>query len=910
MSTVTELNPRLLALTEAGVSVWLDQIRRSMVEGGELARMVAVESLRGVTSNPAIFEKAILGSTDYDDDLRALARENLDSVAIYERIAIHDVQLAADVLAEVHRASGGRDGFVSLEVAPELAHDTEGTLEQVRAFWQRVNRRNVMIKIPGTPEGVPAIEQALYEGINVNVTLLFSVAAYEKVVEAYISALERRQNEGSSLDVNSVASFFISRVDTAVDRRLEQLGGSELAGTAALANARAAYRRFKGLFAGPRWEALRHAGAVVQRPLWASTGTKNPHYPDTMYVDGLVGAHTVNTMPLPTLLAFADHGEVTGPTAEHDPSGDLAALAEAGVNLDQVTDELLIDGVGQFEEAMTRLLAGIEERRAAVVTGKPSRIQARLPTSLQPAVAERVRQAVAENVAQRVWRRDASLWGGPGVPELEDRLGWLTVSEPMLEHAGDLYAFAEECRADGFTDAVLLGMGGSSLGPEVIRRSFGEVPDALRLQVLDSTHPDEVLRVQESVDLERTLFIVSSKSGSTVETLSHYRYFKALARPEQFVVVTDPGSPLERLASDDGLRRCFLNPADIGGRYSVLSYFGLVPAALMGVNIAALLHRCQVAEQMCAHYDSSESNSGLWLGAALGELARHGRDKLTFVISHPIESFGLWAEQLVAESTGKHGRGILPVADEPLGDSADVYGDDRVFVYRRNLDEPEEHLDAAIEQIGAAGHPTITLPAHGAADLGRIFFLTEFAVAVAGWALEINPFDQPNVQEAKDSTKRVLESGSMASVPAAGDGELRALLADAHPPHYVAILGYVPPSASVEEAVAELRVAIRSLTGAATTFGYGPRYLHSTGQLHKGGPPTGRFLQLVSAAERDAEIPGAGYSFGTLMAAQAAGDLETLRSHGRPAERVDVEGHPAQAIRALTERISAILQES
>jgi transaldolase / glucose-6-phosphate isomerase len=910
MSTITELNPRLLALTEAGVSVWLDQIRRSMVEGGELARMVAVESLRGVTSNPSIFEKAILGSTDYDEDLRALAKENLDSVAIYERIAIRDVQLAADVLADVHRSTNGRDGFVSLEVAPELAHDSEGTLEQVRSFWKRVDRPNVMIKIPGTGEGVRAIEEALYEGINVNVTLLFSVAAYEKVTEAYLRALERRLNEGLALDVNSVASFFVSRVDTAVDRQLEQLGRTDLAGTAALANARAAYRRFEEIFSGGRWDGLRHAGAAVQRPLWASTGTKNPHYADTMYVDGLVGAHTVNTMPLATLLAFADHGEVSGPTADHDPSEALQALANAGINLDQVTDELLVDGVKQFEEAMNRLLAGIEERRAAVVTGQPSRIQARLPALLQEPVAGRVRGAVADNVAQRIWRRDVTLWAPEGTPEIEDRLGWLTVSEPMLEHAADLHAFADECRAAGFTDAVLLGMGGSSLGPEVIRRSFGEVPGGLRLTVLDSTHPDVVLGFQDSVDLEKTLFIVSSKSGTTIETLSQYRYFKALARPDQFVVITDPGTPLEQLASDDGLRRCFLNPPDIGGRYSVMSYFGLLPAALMGVNIEALLHRCQVAEQMCAHYDSSESNSGLWFGATIGELARQGRDKLTFMISRPIESFGLWAEQLVAESTGKHERGIVPVVDEPLGDSADVYGDDRVFVYRRNLEEPDERLDTAIEQIAAAGHPTITLPAHGAADLGRIFFLTEFAVAVAGWALEINPFDQPDVQEAKDNTSRVLESGSVPAVGAASDDELRALLADARPPHYVAILGYLPPSAGLEEAVAGLRAAIRGATGAAVTFGYGPRYLHSTGQLHKGGPPTGRFLQLVDTPTRDAEIPGAGYSFGTLIASQAAGDLETLRSHGLPAQRVTLEGDPAEAVRALTGRITAILQES
>ena len=629
-----------------------------------------------------------------------------------------------------------------------------------------------------------------------------------------------------------------------------------------------------------------------------------------MYVEELVAAHTVNTMPMATLIAFADHGSVSGPTAEQDPSSDLKALADAGIDMNQVTDELLVDGVQQFEDAMNRLLAGIEERRSAVVTGRPPTISARIPTDLQGPVAERVGRAVSDKVAERVWRRDASLWGGPGVAEIEDRLGWLTVSEPMLEHASQLERFASQVRADGFTDAVLLGMGGSSLGPEVLRQSFGSVPDGLKLQVLDSTHPDQVLAVQDSVEIEKTLFIVSSKSGGTVETLSHYKHFKALAQPDQFVVVTDPGSPLERIASDDGLRQCFLNQPDIGGRYSVLSLFGLVPAALMGVNIEALLHRCQVAEQICAHYDSSESNSGLWLGAAIGELARQGRDKLTFVVSPPIESFGLWVEQLVAESTGKSGppaRGILPVAGESLGAPA-VYGSDRVFVYLRDGDSASTEVDGAVEALAGAGHPTLTVPVHGPADLGRIFFLAEFAVAVVGWALEINPFDQPNVQEAKDNTAQVLSSGSVPSVQEADDAALRALLADAAPPHYVAIMGYLPFSADTDAAVQELRDAIRELTGAATTFGYGPRFLHSTGQLHKGGPPTGRFLQLVNDPGRDAEIPGAGYSFGTLIAAQSAGDLQTLRAHGLPAERVKLDGEVAAAIRALAERISGLLK--
>ena len=687
MSTAAEVNERLAALSAAGVSIWLDQIRRSLVEGGELARMVAEECLRGVTANPSIFEKAILGSNDYDEDLKELARQDLDPQAIYEHLAIRDVQLAADVLSGVHRDSGGRDGFVSLEVAPDIAHDTERTIEAARTFWSAVDRPNLMIKIPGTPEGVPAIEQAIYEGININITLLFAVEAYEQVAEAYIRGLERRQAEGKSLDINSVASFFVSRVDTKADKQLEQLGRGDLAGTAAVANARAAYLRFQKIFDGPRWEALRSAGAAVQRPLWASTGTKNPNYPDVKYVDELIGADTVNTMPIATLHAVADHGEVSGPTAERDPEPELKALAEAGIDLAQVTAELLVEGVQQFEDALGRLLAGIDERRSAVVTGQPPTIVAKLPAELRDPVAARVKQAVAENVAQRVWRRDPALWGGPGVPEIENRLGWLTVSETMLEHAGDLEAFAAECRSEGFTDAVLLGMGGSSLGPEVIRRSFADVPGGLRLTVLDSTHPDVVLGVQESIDIDKTIFIVSSKSGGTIETLSHYKHFRALATPGQFVVVTDPGSPLEQLARDEGLRRCFLNPPDIGGRYSVLSYFGLVPAALMGVNIEALLHRCQVAEQQCAHYDSSENNSGLWLGAVIGELARHGRDKLTFIVSPPIESFGLWVEQLVAESTGKHGRGILPVADEPLGD-AGQYGADRVFAYLRNTERP------------------------------------------------------------------------------------------------------------------------------------------------------------------------------------------------------------------------------
>ena len=896
-------NANLAALAAAGTAPWLDQIRRGLIASGELARLRDECSLRGVTSNPAIFEQAILGSDDYDEALAELAQ--LDAVALYEHLAIADVQDAADVLRPVFEEVG--DGFVSLEVAPGLADDTEGTLAQAREYWGRLDRPNVMIKIPGTEAGIPAIEQAIYEGINVNVTLLFSVDRYVEIAEAYIRGLERRTAESLDLDVHSVASFFVSRIDTEVDKRLTALGRDDLAGTAALANARAAYARFEQIFRGERFAALAAAGAFVQRPLWASTGVKNPAYPETMYVDGLIATDTVNTMPMKTLLAVAERGTVVPGTAQEDPTSALAALAKAGIDMDDVTQTLLTEGIAKFVEPMDKLLAGIESTRQMVLTGRPPAIAATLDPNLSSAVARRVSTATEQDVARRVWAKDESLWGGPGVPEIGNRLGWLTISDAMLERADELVEFARGCFAEGLRDTVLLGMGGSSLAPEVLWRTFGAADDALALHVLDSTDPAAILAVQEQIDLERTLFVVSTKSGGTIETLSLFEHFHSLLGDgSRFIAITDPGSSLLELAREHGFRASFENDPNIGGRYSALSLFGLVPAALIGAPVHALLERAAAGEQACAHFDSTQSNPGLWLGLAIGELARAGRDKLTFVISEPLSSFGLWVEQLVAESTGKHGRGILPVADEPLLEP-DAYGTDRVFVYLRDEDEGSAEVDAQIEALGAAGHPTFTIGYHGSEDLGRLFFVAEFATAVAGWVLEINPFDQPNVQEAKEATKHVLASGSLPEVEFASDDALRALLGDAAAGSYIAVMGYVAPSLEFDEAIVALRATIATKTRLATTFGYGPRFLHSTGQLHKGGAPIGRFLSLIADEGPDIAIPGADYSFRTLKTAQALGDLQTLRGHSLPAEIIRLEGDPAAALRELHNRIKEML---
>ncbi len=908
MGVTSGVNERLRALTAAGTSVWLDQIRRGLIEQGELQRLVEEDSLRGVTSNPAIFEKAILGSEDYDAEIEKLAGEGLDAVEIYLNLAIRDVQMACDVMGPVWEEAGGADGFVSLEVEPAAAFDTGATLGQARDLWKRVDRPNVMIKIPATDEGLPAIEDAIAEGINVNVTLLFKVESYEAVAERYVRGLERRKEKGEELAVHSVASFFVSRVDSEVDKRLAELGREELQGIAAVANARAAYMSFKRIFGGERFAELAQAGAPVQRPLWASTGVKNPKYPETKYVADLVAPDTVNTMPMPTLLAAAENLEVKGATADVDPAPELEALAEAGIDMTDVTDKLLKDGIDAFVKPFDKLIAGVESSKEAAITGRPPTIESSIPDDLEPAIAERVRRALEEQVAARVWRKDESLWGGPGVPEIGDRLGWLTITEPMLEHAGHLDDFVEQVKADGFTHAALLGMGGSSLGPEVIRRSFGQIPGGLTLHVLDSTDPTAVLELERKIDLERTLFIVSSKAGGTVETLSHMRYFysRTGGNGSQFVAVTDPGSGLMDHARERGFRRVFENDPDIGGRYSVLSLFGLVPAALMGVNIEALLQSAQEAVQNCNSFDSTASNSGLWLGLVIGELALRGRDKLTFVVCESIASFGLWLEQLVAESTGKDGRGILPVAEEPLGDP-ESYGEDRVFVYLRDPESADEGLDAKVEALAKADQAVIKLSARGPSDLGRLFFFAEFATAVAGWVLGINPFDQPNVQEAKDKTEDVLEVDEPPQVEDADEEALRELLSRARPPHYVALMGYVKPSEAFDAAVSELRAAIRDATKATTTFGYGPRYLHSTGQFHKGGPGSGLFLQLVHDDEEDVEVPEAGYSFRTLRNAQATGDILTLRDHGLPAERLRLEGDPVDALRALTEKVTQML---
>jgi glucose-6-phosphate isomerase len=515
------------------------------------------------------------------------------------------------------------------------------------------------------------------------------------------------------------------------------------------------------------------------------------------------------------------------------------------------------------------------------------------------------------DVTGRIWQKDHTVWK-PDPTEITNRLGWLNVTELMREQVTVLESFAREVRDAGFRHTVLLGMGGSSLGTRVLRDTFGSTPGYPELIVLDSTVPGCVQYVTETIDPTRTLFIVSSKSGTTIETVSLFRYFRSLVASatgkeksgRNFTAITDVGTPLARTAEADGFRQLSLNPSDIGGRYSVLSYFGLVPAALMGIDIKDLLERADDMRNQCMPDTATRENPGALLGAALGTLALQGRDKLTLITSTAISSFGLWVEQLIAESTGKEGKGIIPVVGEPIVEPV-YYDNDRLFVYLRLQNEQNSATDKAIKQIRASGQPVIIIDIQDKYDLGGEFFRWEFATAVAGALLSINPFIQPNVQAAKQATEHVLQqfltSGSLPQAEATGS--LTDLLAKAGKGDYLAILAYVRQTVEMDDTLANLRQKVLKKYQIATTTGYGPGYLHSSGQLHKGGPDSGLFLIITTAHGKDLPIPGKDYSFGTLARAQAAGDIQALQLSGRRLARIHFGSEDASNLSRL---ISAV----
>ena len=926
-------------------SIWLDFIRRSYLKEGGLEKLVA-QGLGGVTSNPTIFEKAIAGSSDYDDAMKSLVAADKSVEEIYETLAIEDIRMAADQLRGVYNKTDGKDGFVSLEVDPTLAYETDRTISEAKRFYTTVDRPNVMIKVPATPAGIPAIIELIGSGVNINVTLIFSLASYRAVAIAYIKGLEKLSLSGPSVPgghgvdrVASVASFFVSRVDSAVDNQLKEIGNTTLPGKIAIANSKLAFKLFREIFSGNRWENLAKLGARYQRPLWASTSTKNPEYPDTLYVDTLIGPHTVNTVPPKTLDAFIDHGAVaeTLEKGVDEAERQMTELRDLGIDFDAITQKLQDDGVVSFARSFESLMSSVAEKRNRLL-GEKRKFEATLGKH-EAAVETAAKRLKDEDVTKRIWRGDYTLWKN-SPDEIINRLGWLNSPEVMVETIPEIDRFVDKVRAEGYSQVLLLGMGGSSLAPEVFRMTFGVKEGYLDLSVLDSTDPAAVLEKEQQFQPGKTLYIVSTKSGGTVETLSFMKYFYnkcietlgAERAGEQFIAITDPGSGLEKLAKKLDFRKIFLNDPNIGGRYSALSYFGIVPAALIGLNINKLLERAGLIAEITKNGGDMMTNIPAYLGVIMGELVKAGRDKATFITTPQTKYFGAWVEQLIAESTGKEGKGILPVVTETIGEVSD-YADDRVF-FEISVDGDDRNKQF-MQDISNAGHPVVQIKLKDLYDLGGEFFQWEIATVVAGWSMKINPFDQPNVESAKISARKMVveyqESGQLPTLESSlSEGDMTVFadfpvksVADAFSQFlgmatvdrdtnrsYAALQAYIKSDPQTDAALQAISDNIRKKYKLAVTTGYGPRFLHSTGQLHKGDAGNGLFIQFTADPIEDVAIPDqpgfdfSGMTFGVLLAAQSLGDRQALLEAGRKVLRINLGKNATANLRKIAELIA------
>lgn len=907
-----------------GQSIWYDNIELDMLRDGRIRKMIEEGQIYGITSNPSIFESALKNSTAYDDVLQSLAWAGMPSEQIYAELVREDIQQAADLFLPVYEDSAGQDGLVSVEINPFLAHDAEKSIQEGRALWAQMDRRNVMIKVPATMEGLEVITALISDGINVNATLIFSLERYKQVIDAYLSGLEKRlANNKPIASIASVASFFVSRIDTAVDKLLDEVISSKnnstqeaakVRGKIAVASAKLAYQVFLEQFSTERFFKLKQQGAKPQRPLWASTGTKNPDYPDTLYVDNLIAADTVNTVPTQTLAAFLDHGKTSLSIHENleEASDDVALLKEFDIVLSAVTQQLEDEGVEKFKQAHSSLLEIIESKRNLFLKGL---------NGMAEMVESSLSKMITDEGVSRMYAHDPAFWTDDesGYEEIRNRLGWLGLPSQQVSLIPELEAFRDDLLSEGFTDAFVLGMGGSSLAPEVISQAIAttlEAGQGLRLQIIDTTNPEEIAYRCDGVDLTKTLFIVSSKSGGTSETLSAMKYFWSeleklgVKNPgDNFVAITEPGTSLQNLAESKHFRKVFNARPDVGGRYSVFTHFGLVPAAVMGVDLKRFLDEAIVSEKQGLDTVPYPANPNLLLGLAIGSSAKAGRDKLTFIAESYTSHLVPWLEQLIAESSGKEGIGILPIEGEEALDSLD-YPSDRLFVYLSVNGEKHE----LVSSLKDKGYPVLDIAIKDPYELAKQFYRWEYATAIACAVLKVNAFDQPNVQLSKTITKDVIkeyqQKGRLEDGQAIWENEDIAVYGEPIPGldeannmsnvldlygetveknGYIALNAFVPRLPEYEEFFQNMRTMMLNKFNKATTLGFGPRFLHSTGQLHKGGQPGGLFITFTKDSPIDFEIPGEGMSFATLQRAQALGDIEALRQKGKRVIRIHLK---------------------
>jgi transaldolase/glucose-6-phosphate isomerase len=916
-------------LHDLGQSTWLNYLRNSFIRSGELADRVRL-GVQGVTANAQVYERAIAGSGDYDAAIRRAMAEGKPARSIHEALLADDIQRAADVLHPVFEASNRRDGFVSFELDPARLGDVTNAVAEVRHVSHHVDRHNVMVEIPATPAGIDTIRALIADGVSINATHLSSVNTYERIAAAYIEGLGEYITSHSvwRTTPTAVASFSLSPIDDAVDAWLVEHGRPDLRGKTAIAMAKVLYARFRKLFSGPTWDKLAAKNARPLRPKWTRTTPRDFLYDETYYVNELIGPDTVVTFSPPTLNAFLNRGRAAETLNQglDAAQAHLAELVSLGLDVEALVTGMQQKRLNDSDRRFQALVGAVIQKRDELDTGWQP-VTGQLGEA-RAAVDEGLQMLCRHQIVCRIWNHNHTVWK-PAPTEIANRLGWLTIMDAMAVKVERLNRFTTGLLNEGYTHALLLGMGGSSLAPELFQKTMGKPSRPanmpfpyLDLTVIDTTDADAIRAAEAAVDLAKTLVIVSTKSGGTVETLSAFKYFynRLLKEvgPEKvgshFIGITDPGSKIVEMAARYDFRDTFINDPNIGGRYSALSYFGLVPAALIGVDVTELLERASIAaaNAIPCHCEAIGGNHAARLGAAMGRLALLGRDKVTFITSAALASFGDWVEQLIAESMGKEGKGILPVVGEPPA-PVETYGADRLFVHMR-LEGDRTH-DKFVSDLAEAGHPVITLKLKDVYDIGGQFVLWEMATAIAGHFLSINPFDQPNVEAAKIKAREIVaEYVAKGSLPAGefaptSPQALADFLAKAHPGDYVSIQAYIQSTPETDKALRSLRQAIHLRTGLATTAGYGPRFLHSTGQLHKGDRGNGLFIQFVSDAIEDVAIPdeagadASGMNFNVLKKAQALGDARALLDARRRFVAFDVGRNVAGTIEELAAKI-------
>lgn len=863
-------------------------------------------------------------------------------------MAIADLRQTAGVLRGVFEDPRVGDGYVSMEVAPDLSHDTAGTVAEAQRLWAAVDRPNLMIKVPGPVEGIPAIRHSIGEGISANITMLFSTRLYEQVVEAYLSGLENRVAGGGQIArLSSMARFFISPIDSAIDSAVDSKVSERLQGRVSTANGKLSYARFGEMITGGRWQALHARGALLQRILCTSIRTKNPALSDVSDVQALIGSDTLDTIPPATCEAFQAHGVAHTTLTEDLPAAwaVLADLAGEGVDQDEVTDTRVDAGLEKFLEAQRMLLASVEQSLQLPERLKSATLACSFPDGLGGQVDAVIEDWESDGKDARLWNGDAGLWTGG---DEAHGLGWLGVAMGQLVHVDRFAMLVGDVRTDGFTHAVVLGMDGSSLCSDVLSLTIPATKGLPRLRVLDSTDPQQIITLESELDLSKTLFFVSLKSGTTLEPNIFGAYFRAslievLGAEEagrHFVAIADPDAALERLAESDGYRAVFHGWPTIGGRYSTPSNFGMIPGAAVGVDVLGLLGRAGRIVHACAASLPAVDNPALQLGAIIGAAATAERDKITMIASTGIRGLGAWLAQLLAESTGKEGKGVIPVDWNPLS-GADVYGPIRVFVDLRLTSDDDAEQETRVQFLDQAGQPVVRIVLTEVPDLGGEFFRWEFPTAVAGSMIGIGPFDQPDVEETKIATRKLTDaydqSGSLpehtwfggndglrlsADVPNAAeiatatdetaslDSYLAAHLGGTEPGDYLALLAYQPMTSEREGLLREIRVLIRDRMRVATCVGFGPCFQYSTGQAYKAGPNPDVFLQITCQDTVDLPVTGHAYTFEVVKEAQARGDFDALADKGRRALRVDFGVETAAGLRRLSDAIECVLPES